>query len=288
MIKFSYVLMLGSVLILMSCQKSEKETPGGFKYTVLKSGSGDEPKKGEIMVFDFQLRDSKDSVWNESYEDGMPAAIEKQDTSATNKQDVITQMLSQLKVGDSVKASISVVDFFKTLVRRPVPPQVDSSRTLTYFISVKDVMNMDNFMKWRMDKVSSRDEKMINDYLKDNNLNAERDSSGLYIVNYTKGAGPKPTADHCVQVKYAGRLLTNGREFDKNENISFNLNQVIMGWQIGFPYLAKGDSATLLIPSRLGYGAEGFYGIPPDAPLVFDVTLHDFKTGFDPQTKQCK
>lgn len=287
MIKFSYVL-LAAVLILSSCEKSEKETPNGFKYTVIKSGSGDEPKKGEILVFDFELRDSKDSLWNDSYKDAMPVAIEKNDTSTTNQQDGIIQMLSELKVGDSVKATLSVPDFFKTIVRRPAPPSIDSTLNLTYTIAVKDVMSVDEFMTWKAEKVVARDDKMINDYVKANNLEAVKDSSGLYIVNYTKRPGAKPSVENCVQVKYQGRLLGNGRIFDQNENISFNLNQVIRGWQIGFTHLAKGDSATLLIPSRLGYGPDGFYGIPPDAPLLFHVTLHDFKAGLDPATNQCK
>jgi FKBP-type peptidyl-prolyl cis-trans isomerase FkpA len=287
MIKSSYVL-LGIFLVLMSCQKSEKETANGFKYTVLKTGGGEAPKKGEILVFDFQLKDSKDSVWNDSYKDGMPAAIELRDTSEMKGADGITQMLSDLKKGDSVKASLSVVEFFKDLVRRPIPPTVDSTLTLTYTIKVNEAMSLENFMKWRNEKVIARDDKMINDYLTKNNLTAMKDSTGLYIVNYTKGNGPKPTVENCVQVKYEGKLLSNGRPFDQNENISFNLAQVIRGWQIGFPQLSKGDSATFLIPSRLGYGPDGFYGIPPDAVLLFNVTLHDFKAGFDPATNQCK
>ncbi|HEY0654984.1 MAG TPA: FKBP-type peptidyl-prolyl cis-trans isomerase [Chryseosolibacter sp.] len=287
MIKYSYVL-LGVFLVLMSCQKSEKETANGFKYTVLKAGSGEAPKKGEIIVFDFQLKDSKDSIWNESYKDGMPAAIELRDTSEIRQMDGITQMLSALKKGDSVKASLPVTDFFKNLIRRPVPPNVDSTLTLTYYINVAESMTLENFMKWRNEKVITRDDKMINDYLTKNNLTAQKDSTGLYIVNHTNGTGPKPSVENCVQVKYEGKLLANGRPFDQNENISFSLMQVIRGWQIGFPQLAKGDSATFLIPSRLGYGPEGFYGIPPDAVLLFNVKLHDFKAGLDPATNQCK
>lgn len=287
MIKLSYAI-LGSLLVLMSCGKSEKVTPGGFKYTIVKTGNGAEPKKGEIMVFDFELRDSKDSVWNDSYKEGMPAAIEKQDTSATKAADGITQMLSELKVGDSVKASMTTPEFFKNLVRRPMPATIDSTLTLTYRIKVNEVMTLENFMKWRSARIIAKEDKMINDYLTKNNLKAEKDTSGLYIVNYVNGTGPKPAVENCVNVKYSGKFLQNGREFDKNESISFNLGQVIRGWQIAFPKLAKGDSATILIPSRLGYGPEGFYSIPPDAVLLFDVTLRDFKGTLDPKTNQCK
>ncbi|MCL8009141.1 FKBP-type peptidyl-prolyl cis-trans isomerase, partial [Gelidibacter japonicus] len=42
--------------------------------------------------------------------------------------------------------------------------------------------------------------------------------------------------------------------------------------------LQVGDKARLVIPSDLGYGAQGAGGvIPPNAILVFDVELMDVK-----------
>ena len=49
---------------------------------------------------------------------------------------------------------------------------------------------------------------------------------------------------------------------------------VIKGWDEGILLLKEGESATLLIPSELGYGANGAGGIiPPNAWLIFDVKL---------------
>jgi FKBP-type peptidyl-prolyl cis-trans isomerase FkpA len=287
MIRLSYVF-IGLLLLSVACSKSEKETPNGFKYTVVKAGKGELPKKGEILVFDFQLKDSKDSVWNDSYKDGIPAAIEIKDTSELKQEDGITQMLRMLAPGDSVKTTMTIPEFFKKLVRRPVPPNIDSSKSVTYTMNAKDVMTIEEFLKWRPTMVKDRDEKQITQYLTKNNIKAEKDTSGMYYVIHNHTGGPNPTQENCVEVKYAGRFLKNGQEFDKNEKIAFSLNQVIQGWKQAIPMLAKGDSGTFFIPSRLAYGDRGYYGIPPDAVLMFDVKLIDFKNTVDQATNSCK
>jgi FKBP-type peptidyl-prolyl cis-trans isomerase FkpA len=287
MIRLSYVF-IGLLLLSVACSKSEKETPNGFKYTVVKAGNGELPKKGEILVFDFQLKDSKDSVWNDSYKDGIPAAIEIKDTSELKQEDGITQMLRMLAPGDSVKTTMTIPDFFKNLVRRPIPPTIDSTKSVTYTMNARDVMTIEEFLKWRPTMVKDRDEKQITKYLADNKIKAEKDTSGIYYVIYNHTGGPNPTPENCVEVKYAGKFLKTGLVFDKNEKIAFSLNQVIAGWKQAIPMLAKGDSGTFFIPSRLAYGDRGYYGIPPDAVLMFDVTLIDFKNTVDQATNSCK
>ena len=69
------------------------------------------------------------------------------------------------------------------------------------------------------------------------------------------------------------------RRFDESATpIVYPLAQLIRGWQIVFQLFPKGTSATLYVPSPLGYGASGYQpGIPPNANLIFDVELVDFK-----------
>jgi len=90
-------------------------------------------------------------------------------------------------------------------------------------------------------------------------------------------------------VKYEGRFLKTGEIFDKAERIAFPLNGVIAGWKLGIPMLGKGDSGTFYIPSKLAYGPQGYAGaIPPDAILIFNVTLLEVKREFDQATRTCK
>lgn len=289
MSKLSYGL-IGLILLCIGCNnQSEKTTANGFKYTVVKAGKGTPAKKGDILVFDFQLKDSKDSVWNDSYKEGIPAAMEVKDTSELKAADGITQMLNGLSAGDSVRATMKTVDFFKNLVKSPVPPGVDTTGSVTYTINTINAMPLQEFLTWREKKTSDRDERQIKDYLASKNLKAEKDTSGIYYVIHNKTGAAKPTPENCVEVKYEGKFLKDERLFDKNEKIAFSLNEVITGWKLSIPMLAKGDSGTFLIPSKLAYGPQGYAGaIPPDAVLIFNVQLLNFTNEVDPATRTCK
>ncbi len=97
----------------------------------------------------------------------------------------------------------------------------------------------------------------------------------LYILE--QGAGVAPTIENKVLAKYHGRLL-NGNVFDSSYErgvpAEFALRQVIKGWQVAFPQLKPGARAVIIIPSAMGYGAQGQGAkIPGNSTLIFDVEL---------------
>jgi len=111
----------------------------------------------------------------------------------------------------------------------------------------------------------------------------EKTDSGLYHKIIQKGDGPKPESGNTVVVHYKG-MLADGTTFDssykRGNPIEFpvGMGHVIAGWDEGILMLNKGDKARFVIPSDLGYGAQGAGGvIPPNATLVFDVELMDIK-----------
>jgi len=122
----------------------------------------------------------------------------------------------------------------------------------------------------------NRDIKLIEDYLANNNLGAEKTVQGVYYIIEKPGNNEKPTILSTVRCDYKGYLL-NGEVFDENKDIQFPLSQVIEGWQIGFPRFGEGGEGKLLIPSRYGYGSRGSGRIAPNTVLIFDIKLHDFK-----------
>ena len=111
----------------------------------------------------------------------------------------------------------------------------------------------------------------------------EKTESGLRYQIIQKGDGVKAEKGKTVSVHYKGQLQ-DGTVFDssykRNEPIDFPLGvgQVIQGWDEGVQLLKVGDKARFVIPSNLGYGAQGAGGvIPPNATLIFDVELMDVK-----------
>lgn len=118
------------------------------------------------------------------------------------------------------------------------------------------------------------DIRIIDQYLADNEIEANADVSGLrYIVN-EEGEGDQPTDTSTVTIKYVSRLLTDGRVVDSNnDGITFPLDRQILGWQVGIPLIKEGGDITLYVPSPLVYGPSGSGAIPGNEVLVFDIEL---------------
>lgn len=111
----------------------------------------------------------------------------------------------------------------------------------------------------------------------------DKTESGLRYKMIVKGDGKQAVKGKTVSVHYKGSL-ENGKEFDnsysRKKPIEFPLGMghVIEGWDEGIALLQVGDKARFVIPSYLGYGANGAGGvIPPNATLIFDVELMDVK-----------
>jgi FKBP-type peptidyl-prolyl cis-trans isomerase len=101
----------------------------------------------------------------------------------------------------------------------------------------------------------------------------------LFYKLTEEGNGKKARKGQMVSVHYTGMLL-DGTVFDssysRKEPIDFpvGVGRVIAGWDEGIQLLKVGDKARFVIPSHLGYGAQGAGGvIPPNATLIFDVEL---------------
>lgn len=121
-----------------------------------------------------------------------------------------------------------------------------------------------------------QNEQEILDYITKNNLDATRSSTGLYYVIEKEGTGEHPNVNSDVTVNYYG-YYTNEKVFDQNDNITFNLQQVVSGWTEGITYFKKDGSGILLVPSKLGYGYDDYRGIPGGSVLIFDIDLLDVK-----------
>ena len=96
------------------------------------------------------------------------------------------------------------------------------------------------------------------------------------------GTGAAATVGKTVTVSYTGWLYSataadhKGTQFDSGSyTFVLGQGQTIQGFDQGVTGMLVGGKRTLLVPSSMGYGATGAGNgaIPPNAGLVFDVTL---------------
>lgn len=101
--------------------------------------------------------------------------------------------------------------------------------------------------------------------------------SGLQYKVISSGKGGQAKADGTITAHYEGKLV-NGEVFDssyrRGQPATFNLNQVIKGWQEVIPLMHEGDKWQVVIPSELAYGERGQgAAIGPNETLIFDIEL---------------
>ncbi len=295
-------LLMGLLLVLCMACSNEKETPNGLKFTVVKAGDGVTAKPGEVLMFNFVFKDSKDSVWRDTYEMDFPPYAVIPDTAMIKTEDGMTQMLRMLSKGDSVKVDIHIKDFFKDLVRQPMPPQFDSTLVLTYRIKVENIMTQDSFMTYQREFfIKKEKEQVVKDslaieaYIAKNNLVAQKTESGIWYVITQPGKGENGQSGQIASVNYSGYTL-EGVYFDSSVKsvveekglferpsyqpyeVIIDRTSVIKGWHEALKVLNKGAKATVIIPSGLAYGPQQRSEvIKANEVLVFDLEITDLK-----------
>jgi FKBP-type peptidyl-prolyl cis-trans isomerase len=103
---------------------------------------------------------------------------------------------------------------------------------------------------------------------------------GVFVRDIQPGSGLAVDTGTVVSLHYVGQLA-DGRTFDATDRAPFSFrlgdDAVIAGWEDGVLGMRVGGRRQLVIPPHLGYGAAGAGAIPPDAVLIFDVTMVDAK-----------
>ncbi len=110
-------------------------------------------------------------------------------------------------------------------------------------------------------------------------------SGGLEYIDIIKGTGATVKKGNTINVEYTGWVASTCKKFDssydrKGQAFStpIGTGQVIPGWDQGLIGMKAGGTRRLYIPAALAYGAQGQPPtIPPNAILIFDVTLLSVK-----------
>lgn len=292
------------VVMTAACNSAEKETPNGFKYTVITKGEGSVAKPGQLLLVDFTFKDSKDSVWNDTYKAGMPAPVMINDSTQLATEIGLMQMFRLLAPGDSVLCSMPIKKFFADMAGGPVPPNVDSTLTMTYYFKVKEIMEVNQYQEMQTKLMMEKEAKQlqldiaaIDQFLAEKGIAAEKLESGLRYVITKPGKGENAKSGQATVVNYTGYTLEGnyfdtsvksiaeekgvynpGREPYTPFDVTIDQSQVIRGWHEALKVMNKGSKATFYIPSTLAYGPRKVSPeIGENQILVFDIEMLEVK-----------
>ncbi|MGH8541056.1 MAG: FKBP-type peptidyl-prolyl cis-trans isomerase [Stenotrophobium sp.] len=102
-------------------------------------------------------------------------------------------------------------------------------------------------------------------------------ASGLQYEVEKEGTGAHPKPTDRVTVNYLGTLISGEKfdsSYDRNQPVTFPLDQVIPGWTEGLQLMTVGSKYKFYLPAKLAYGERGAGAkIGPNQTLVFEVEL---------------
>ena len=130
----------------------------------------------------------------------------------------------------------------------------------------------------------AREKETLKEYISDNDITVPPTSSGMYYLETLEGTGLAPETGDSLWVHFTGEYLDEFVFQSTSEGPPFifqiGVGEVLDGFDEGVSYMKRGGEATLIVPSWLAYGANGYYTIPGYTTLVYKVQLVD-DAGFD-------
>jgi FKBP-type peptidyl-prolyl cis-trans isomerase FkpA len=281
--------------IQANAQDNFVHTPKGDLVKILTTNTGAKIKLNDVITFDVVQKTEKDSVLFSSYTMGHPLKIQVQASeNAGDLMDVVTLLAEK----DSAFVKVPSDSIFKTHEDQR-PPFIAKGSNLLFTVKIIKIQSLQDAMAERnadLDKLKADEITARNKYIADDKLVVKTTPSGLKYLITKPSVKHKPLPGDTLLVNYTGRTL-DGKVFDSSiqtEAQKAGLNQpgrnyqplqvivgagtVIKGWDEGLLLLNEGSKAKLIIPSDLGYGADGQGAdIPPYSTLIFDVELVKIK-----------
>ncbi|WP_367392821.1 FKBP-type peptidyl-prolyl cis-trans isomerase [Lewinella sp. LCG006] len=129
---------------------------------------------------------------------------------------------------------------------------------------------------------TAREQNEIVDYAIENLLDVRVSDSGLFYHIEAEGDGEAIAWGDYLKVHYKGYLLDGTVFADSRKQdrpLAFYVGNMIPAWNEGLPYIKVGGKLLMLVPSHLGYGAEGLNTskgrviVPPYQLLAFEVEV---------------
>ena len=273
-----------------SCKEGkERQTKSGMKYIVYREMNGKKPQTGDWVTVHMVYQEENDSVLFDSRTYGRPLRFA---LPAPKFSGSFEEGLMQIGEGDSAAFFVNADSMFENVISKEAhgfikhrPKKGSHLRFNVSLLRVQPFQEAEMEIAMNESRQEQAERTTLQSYLKEKNLQAEKEPEGYYIFIQVPGKGREIKAGDRVSINFSGHFL-NGAIFDSNEKsgkpYSFvaGTGEVIKGWDLAIQKLREGDKAMLIIPSSLAYGGDGLkrpnslsYVIPPFSTLIFDIEV---------------
>lgn len=287
-------LLILSVLTLftlaqVACQKGkEVTTPGGNRVINHTNLEGTKATYGNTVLISVNTWVNDSLVQSTSRDAGGPREIALPDSSMMKgKVPAVFEALLMMAKGDSA----TVIQPLDSMMKKGIPKSFGEVKEIRYEVKLEDILTPEVLQKRQAEEMQKAEgakaqgmiiaeqvKTMLADYNAKKLTNLKKTETGLEYVILEQGSGPAIKDGDSVPTNYYGVRKNDGKMFDNSYDrggpAPFNVGGLIPGFNEGMKLLNRGGKALLIIPSKLGYGAQGAGGdIPPNTDLIFYIEM---------------
>ncbi len=261
------------------------KTASGLYYKIYKvSKDTVKAKIGDYISINMRYTTDKDSLLFDSKVQMKGTPVRFQLPGSDFKGDIY-EGIRMMSAGDSAVFLVNADSLFRKTFRQPkLPKFIDSTSVIKFYISL-----LSSDTKEMLEK---KETEALQKYLADNKITAQPKPSGLYFIETTPGTGAKIDSGDMVKFQFTVSTV-DGKQvyssYDRGEPMSMQFGKPFdnPGFDEGIGYMKKGGKATLIVPSTIGFGAQGRGSlIGPYTTIIYNVEITEVQTKAEYEKQQ--
>lgn len=289
-----FTLLIIFILATVSCSKKTKTLDGytsdenGFYYKLLAIGDGNnKPLKEQVVVLEAVMKTLTDSVfWDTEHDAGNGLFVPMYQNWGLNS---CNPYLMNLTEGDSMAFLVRPDIFFRNYFDTIVPAFCAKDSLIKLNIKVTQIISKQEFMELKKmaqnghnDDTELEELQTIDSYLLNKYTYVKPDNYGIYWLEKRSTNQAQVQSGDKIKIEYESTFI-DGKPIEScKQQLEFiygTPDQLIKGLNIVIGTLKKGETAKIILPSRLAFGELGSSNgtIKPYTPLVYTVKIIDIK-----------
>jgi FKBP-type peptidyl-prolyl cis-trans isomerase FkpA len=250
----------------------------GLHYNLITKKGGSKPKIGDIMQMHLIYKNMKDSVIYDSKIIGDSFLIELTKPTFIGG---IEEGFAMLGEGDSASFLVSADSIFDKLFRQPLPTFIHKGDKLKFEVRLDKIIDKKEFIESQQKNIkeSTQHNKLeIENFLAQNNIQANPVDEGFYYVSLKDGEGANPQIGDVVSVAFIGKTLA-GQVFESTKSIKKDFQFVIGSndipnvLNVAVINMKAGGLSRIILNAERSKGMFGVEKLPKNTPVMYDIEL---------------
>jgi FKBP-type peptidyl-prolyl cis-trans isomerase FkpA len=280
--------------LLISCSKKPHTIDGyeysedGFYYKLQAIGDGNnKPLQEQVVIVEAVMKTLSDSVfWDTNHDaaNGLYIPLYKKWGQFS-----CNPYFINVAEGDSVSFLIRPSIFFRNYFDTIIPNFCMHDSLIKLDVKVEQFISKSEYLELQKMATSGYNEdteleelQYIDSYLLNKYTYVKPDCNGIYWID-KKTTNLQPAKyGNKIKIEFEGSFI-DGKSIDAGkqqlEFIYGTPDQLIKGLNIVIGSLKKGETAKIILPSRLAFGEQGSSNgtIKPYTPVAYTITIIDIK-----------